>query len=474
MKNIPYYFVLAVLFFATSAQAQEKQWTLVECVELALEKNISIKQNKLNYANAELDKLSAMARFFPTVNANANHSWNIGLNQNITTGLLENVTTQFSSAGVNLGVDIYKGKQNFNQLHRANLALLASQYQLADMSDDIALLVANGFLQIMFNKEILGVQKDQLEVSEAELARSKGLIKAGVLVQGDIFELEANIATQKQAVVQAENSLRLAKINLAQLLLITDYEHFDVEMIDLDVPFSEVLNESPKQVYEKALTFRNDVKLAETNVAIAEADLKLAKGGLQPTLRAFYGYSTRLSYADRLQGTGAFTDVPIGFVRSTGEVVNTRVEGREIVDPLPIADQLGLNDGHNFGIQLSIPIFNAFAAKNNVKRSKINLARSTFNQEQQNLDLETNINQAYNDAKGAATFYEAAKSTAEARKITFTNAQKRFTAGVLDSFNFSQIKQRYEAAVSDEVRAKYDYIFKLKVLEFYFGIPLAF
>ena len=326
----------------------------------------------------------------------------------------------------------------------------------------------------MFNKEILGVQKDQLEVSEAELARSKGLIKAGVLVQGDIFELEANIATQKQAVVQAENSLRLAKINLAQLLLITDYEHFDVEMIDLDVPFSEVLNESPKQVYEKALTFRNDVKLAETNVAIAEADLKLAKGGLQPTLRAFYGYSTRLSYADRLQGTGEFTDVPIGFVRSTGEVVNTRVEGREIVDPLPIADQLGLNDGHNFGIQLSIPIFNAFAAKNNVKRSKINLARSTFNQEQQNLDLETNINQAYNDAKGAATFYEAAKSTAEARKITFTNAQKRFTAGVLDSFNFSQIKQRYEAAVSDEVRAKYDYIFKLKVLEFYFGIPLAF
>ena len=118
-----------------------------------------------------------------------------------------------------------------------------------------------------------------------------------------------------------------------------------------------------------------------------------------------------------------------------------------------------------------IPIF---AKRFNVKRSKINLARSEFTREQQQLDLETNINQAYNDAEGAATFYEAAKETVEAREITYTNAQKRFNAGVLDSFNFSQIKQRYEAAVSDEVRAKYDYIFKLKVLEFYFGIPLEF
>lgn len=474
MKKVSYYFTLVLLSLGTVLYAQTKQWTLEECVILALEKNITIKQNELNYANAELDKLSAFASFLPSVNASANHSWNIGLNQNITTGLLENVTTQFSSGGVNLGLDIYKGKQNFNQLHRANLALLASQYQLADISDDISLLVANGFLQIMFNKEILGVQQAQLEVSEVELSRSKELIKAGVLTLGDVYELEANIATQKQAVVQAENTLRLAKINLAQLLLITDYENFDIEMVDLDVPFSEVMKESPKKIFEKALTFRNDIKLAETNVAIAETDLKLAKGTLQPSLRAFYGYSTRLSYADRIQGTGEFTDVPIGFVRGSGEVVNTRVEGREIVDPLPIADQLGLNDGHNFGIQLNIPIFNAFGAKNNVKRNKINLARSEFTKEQQQLDLEATINQAYNDAEGAATFYEAAKSTVEARKLTYTNAQKRFNAGVLDSFDFSQIKQRYEAAVSDEVRAKYDYIFKLKVLDFYFGIPLEF
>ena len=232
--------------------AQKKQWTLQECVELALENNISIKQNQLEYASAELDKLSAMANFLPSVNANANHSWNIGLNQNITTGLLENVTTQFSSAGVNLGVDIYGGKQNFNQLHRANLALLARQYQLADISDDISLLVANGFLQIMFNQEILGVQRAQLAVSKNDLIRTQELIASGILTIADNLELEATIATQEQAVVQAENNLRLAKINLAQLLTITDYENFEIEMIDLDIPFSEVMGESPKAIYEKS------------------------------------------------------------------------------------------------------------------------------------------------------------------------------------------------------------------------------
>lgn len=474
MNKKNHYLMVFVLLCTTIIFGQVKRWTLQECVELALEKNISIKLNELDYANAEIDKVSAFASFFPSVNANANHSWNIGLNQNITTGLLENVTTQFSSAGVNLGIDVYNGKQNFNQLHRANLNLLAKQYQLADISEDISLLVANSFLQIMFNKEILAVQTAQLAVSKTELSRTKSLIEAGVLTAGDVFELEATIATQKQAVVQANNTLRLAKINLAQLLLITDYNEFDIAYDDLEVPFSQIMGETPKKIYEKSLTFRNDIKLAITNVEIAETDVELAKGSLQPSLRAFYGYSSRLSYADRFSGTGEFSDVPIGFVSSTGEIVNTRIEQREVVGPLPIIDQLGQNDGHNFGIQLNIPIFNAFAAKNNVKRSQINLERTKRVMEQQQLDLESNINQAYNDTSGAYTFYEASQKTTQARLDAFNNAQKRFEAGVMNSFNYTQIKQRYEAAVSDEVRAKYDYIFKLKVLEFYFGIPLEF
>ena len=310
-----------LLLFSAIALGQAKQWTLEECVELALEKNITIKQNELDYVNAQIDKQATIAGFFPRVNSSLSHSWNIGLNQNITTGLLENLTTQFSSAGINFGIDIYKGKQNFNELHRANLTLLARQYQLADISNDISLLVANSFLQIMFNREILAVQKAQLEVSKAELKRTNELISAGVLVAGDVFELEANIAAQEQAVVQADNNtLRLAKINLAQLLLITDYENFDISFMELDVPFSQVMGESTKNIYEKALTIRDDIKLAVTNVEIAETNVALAKGTLQPSLTAFYGYSTRLSYSDRTEGTGEFIEFPIGYVGSTSSL----------------------------------------------------------------------------------------------------------------------------------------------------------
>ena len=460
------------LIFCVSFYMQGQTLTLQECVELALEKNITIKQSELDIANAELDKSNAFGNFLPNINAQTSHSWNIGLNQNITTGLLENLTTQFSSLGVNMGVDIYNGLQNVKRLHRANLAIIAQQYNLADITDDTALLVANSYLQVMFNREQLGVQESQFAVSLKELERTKILIEAGVLTTGDIFELEATIASQQQAVVQAQNNLRLTKINLAQLLLITDYENFDIAVEAFDVPFPQILDETPKAIFEKALSNRNDIKLSLTNLEISKTDIEIAKTSLQPSLSAFYSYSTRISYSDRLTGTGVFNQFPIGTVAATGQEVVTQVEQRGVIGPSSFVDQLQTNDGHNFGIQLSIPILNGFSAKNNVKRSKVNLMRFENQFEQQKLGLESTVNQAYNDAKGAFNFYKAAQKTVIARNDAYQDATKRFDAGVMNSFEFTQIKQRYEASVSDELRAKFDYVFKLKVLEFYFGLKL--
>ena len=460
------------LIFCVSFYMQGQTLTLQECVELALEKNITIKQSELDIANAELDKSNAFGNFLPNINAQTSHSWNIGLNQNITTGLLENLTTQFSSLGVNMGVDIYNGLQNVKRLHRANLAIIAQQYNLADISDDTALLVANSYLQVMFNREQLGVQESQFAVSLKELERTKILIEAGVLTTRDIFELDATIASQQQSVVQAQNNLRLTKINLAQLLLITDYENFDIAVEAFDVPFPQILDETPKAIFEKALSDRNDIKLSLTNLEISKTDIEIAKTSLQPSLSAFYSYSTRISYSDRLTGTGVFNQFPIGTVAATGQEVVTQVEQRGVIGPSSFVDQLQMNDGHNFGIQLSIPILNGFSAKNNVKRSKVNLMRFENQFEQQKLGLESTVNQAYNDAKGAFNFYKAAQKTVIARNDAYQDATKRFDAGVMNSFEFTQIKQRYEASVSDELRAKFDYVFKLKVLEFYFGLKL--
>ena len=178
MKKI-FSFLISLSTFLTSAQV--KQYTLKECVLLALENNISIKQSELELESAEIDKGDAMGSFFPRVNAQSQHIWNNGLSQNITNGLIENLTTQFSSFGGNIGVTLFNGRQNINQLSRANLNLIARQYQLEDMKDDTSLFVANAYLQVMFNRELNQVQRYQLELAKQELERTQLSIESGIL-----------------------------------------------------------------------------------------------------------------------------------------------------------------------------------------------------------------------------------------------------------------------------------------------------
>ena len=463
-------FLLSIMTFVVSAQG--KAYTLEECVLIALDKNISIKQSEINLEGSKIDKSDAMGNFLPQLNAQSQHIWNSGLSQNITTGLIENLTTQFSSFGANVGVTIFNGRQNINQLARANLNLIAGQYQLDDMKDDISLFVANAFLQVKFNRELAQVQRYQLELTQKDVKRTQDRISAGVLTRADIYEIEANLAQQEQSLIQAENSYRLSRISLAQLLLITDYEKFDISSEDFEIPISEILLKNPKDIFEKALTFRNDIKLGVTNIEIAKKDIDIAKGTLAPSVSAFYNYNTRISYSDILVQTGNTLEVPVGFVKDNGALVVTQFPERQLAEPLSFGNQFGQNDGHSYGLSLNIPIFNGSAARNNIKRRVLNLERIENQFEQTKLDLENTINQAYNNAEGALKFFQASDKTLIARKQAFEIANNRFEAGVMNSFDFIQAKQRYEIASSDIIRAKYDYIFKLKVLEFYFGLKL--
>ena len=160
-------FLLSIISFVVSAQGTA--YTLEECVLIALDKNISIKQSELDLEGASIDKDDAIGNFMPRLSLQSQHIWNNGLSQNITNGLIENLTTQFSSFGGNIGVTVFNGRQNINQLSRANLSIIARQYQLDDMKDDISLFVANAYLQVMFNKELAQVQLFQLELTQEDL-----------------------------------------------------------------------------------------------------------------------------------------------------------------------------------------------------------------------------------------------------------------------------------------------------------------
>lgn len=469
------YAVLLLLMFASLSFAQGKKWTLRECVDYALKNNITIKQSELDTQLAAINKSDAIGNFLPSLNGNANHSWNIGLNQNITTGLLENETTQFTSAGLNANIDIYKGLQNQYQLRRSNLTILAASYQLDKMKDDVSLNVANAFLQILFNKENLKVQTEQLTNNQRQMSRTEQLVNAGSIPKGDLLDMKATVATSKKAVVDAENVLLISKLSLAQLLQLEDFKDFDVADEDYEVAESPVMLETPQAIFEKAKVERNELKIAKANLEIAEKDVNIARSAYQPTLQGYYSFSTRAAYSDRVTGFVPDANNPfttIGTVEGTGQSVLQPNFVPVLGKYSPIFDQFSENKGHNFGLQLSIPILNGFSARNNVARNKVALERTKIAYSQAELDLERNVYQAFTDAKGALNAYETALVAVEARESAFNYAKEKYAVGMMNSFDFNQAQTLYVNAQSDAVRAKFDYIFRVKVVEFYFGIPI--
>ncbi len=475
MKNLVA--LLFFLFIGLSMTAQNKKWTLQECVVYALENNISIKQSQLDLESAEIAKSDALGNYLPSLNASASNSWNTGLTQNVTTGVLQTQTSRNSSYSITAGINIFNGLRNLRESQRAKLSLLASQYNLDKMEDDIALFVANGFLQILFNKANLEVLKAQNIVTLEQIDRTNELVDAGVLPRGDLLEITASVASERQQIAIAENNVQISLISLAQLLAIQDYENFDIAEEEYSIIGDEFLLKNVSEIIEAAKESRSEVKIAQQNVAIAEKDLQIARSNYLPSLSAFFNYNTRESGSNRfeqvLDPDNPLIITEIGEVEETGQtVINTSPNFvLQELPPLPFFDQLYLNDGISYGLQLSVPIFNGFATRNSVKRSAINVKRTEYQLAQAKLDLESNVYQAYVDAKGALKSYEAAEKALESQELAYQYAKDRYDVGLTNAFDFSQSKLRYDNAQIEVNRAKYDYIFKLKVLELYFGIP---
>ncbi|WP_394907570.1 TolC family protein [uncultured Mesonia sp.] len=422
----------AVLF------SQEKKWTLNECVTHALENNISIKQSELDVKSAQYDKRDAIGNFIPSLNGSGSYSVNTGANINPVTNQFENEVFTSFTTGFNSSLTLFDGLRNIRQLQRAKLAQLATQYQLDKMKDDISLAVANAYLNVLLNKANLSSLQSQNEVSKEQLKRTEDLVEGGVLPKGDLLEIKANMANEKQQIAISRNNVKIALINLAQLMLVKDYENFQIVDEGYELVSNEVANQPVASIIASAEENRPELKIAEQNLAIAQKDVQISRGAYYPTLTAFFGYNTRYSDNDF-------------FERS-------------------FTTQLYQNDGIGYGVQLNVPILNGLATRNNVARSKINLERRKYQLEQAKLDLESNVYQAHVDAQGALEAYEAAQEVVKSQELAFDYAQQRYDVGLTNGFDFTQAKQRLDNAIIELNRAKYDYIFKLKVLELYFGI----
>ncbi|MCH4821928.1 TolC family protein [Gramella lutea] len=473
MKN--YSLIVTLLLFSSILTAQKKEWTLEECVNYALENNIQVKLTELDVELSDIEKRDAIGNLIPNINAQAANAWNTGLTQNATTGILVNQTVRNFSAGVTAGLTLFDGLRNFKSLQRAKMSRIANEYSLDKMQDDIALFVADAYLQVLFNKQNLEVLKAQNEVTKEQLGRTQDLVEAGVLPEGDLLEIKATDADEQQRMILAENQIQISLISLAQTLGFRDYQNFDIVDRDYDIFGNEILENSVYDVIDTAKEERSEIKIAESNMELAEMDVELAKGAYLPTLSAFFNYNTRETGQNRIIGTEIDPNEPtrtIGFVEGTNQQVLTGNSIPVLGSPLPFFEQLYINDGITYGLRIDVPILNGFATRNRVRRNEVAVKRAEYQLEQAELDLESNVYQAYTDAKGAFEAYEAALVASEAQEKAFEYATERYDVGLTNAFDFSQAKIRFENTQREALRAKYDYIFKLKVVELYFGIPV--
>ncbi|MDM1367226.1 TolC family protein [Myroides marinus] len=468
---------IATIFISSSSMSiygqENTLWSLEKCIDYAIQHNIRIKQYELDEQSAEINKDIVIGSFMPSVNLTGNHSWTIADQLNQVTSNIESQTIQSTTLGLGMNVDLYNGSKKQNTLVKARLSHLASQYQLQKMKEDIALNVINSYLQILFNKELVKTNKQQLEYDKSQEERTQELVDAGVVPRGDLLEAQATVAVATQRLIISQNELVMARLNLAQLLQITSYESFDVVDKDYEIGESKMLAHTAQDISDRAAESLTDLKTADVNVHIAEQDVKIAKSAYSSSLQAFYNLGTNINYQDRLIGMELLPSTSeIGYVEGSNQRVLRNNSMAIYGGPNSFFNQFSDNFNSNFGVSLRVPIFNGFSTKNNVKLKKLMLKQIENEREVKALNLEQLVFKAYTDTESALKKYEASNISLDARKLSLQYAKERYSVGMISIFDLNQNQNLYVSAQSDLLRSKYEYIFKTKILEYYFGIPL--
>ena len=446
--------VIAVLAI-TFSFAQNKNWTLKQCVDHALENNLSVQRAKFTTDLRKEDIATAKGDFLPGVSASAsqNFNWGSGVNQ-ITGTRVANTRSNNFSLGTQLTV--FNGFRVKNAYKQSKASYNASLLDLEKMKNDISLNIVNSYLNVLFNKENLKIAEAQLKISEEQFKRTKELVEEGVQPKGNLLEVEATKINDENAIVTAENNVALSLLTLSQILQIPN-QGFDIEDVPININSVALLYDNTNEIFEKALTNQPDIKSAEIAVQNAETGIEIAKSAYLPSLSLNAGLGTGYNHTQGRPDVFSFTDP------DTGQIVQ--------IDN-SFGEQLDNNFGQSFGLSLNIPIFNKGQVKANVNRAKINQDIAKVNLSDQKLALREAIERAYINAKATLKEYEAAEKSVEAQQLSFDYAKQRYDLGATNSFDFEQVRNRLVNAQASLSRAKYNFVFRTKVLEFYYGIPI--
>jgi outer membrane protein len=351
------------------------------------------------------------------------------------------------------------------------MELEATQFDLEKTYNDIALSVASAYLQVLFAVELVENAANQLEIIQLQVERTEKLVDAGTVPRGSLLTIQAQLATEELALVNAENQLDLAYLSLKQLLFLPEDQPFEVSFPEMNIDEGADPDQTVLEVYQVAVNEQPEIRSADIRINSAEQDLKISKGGRSPNLTLSGSYGTGYSGA-ALEPTGTIPGEPqvIGFTEGGEEVLvpTFTTETRTI----PFEDQLDQNLNRSIGVFLSIPIFNNFQVKSAISRSRIGLENARLQSEIVREQLFQTIQQAHADATAALKRYNSTEKNVQALEESFRYTEQRFNVGMVNSLEYNDAKNRLSAAQSELLQSKYEYIFRMKILDFYMGNPL--
>jgi outer membrane protein len=474
MKKIILLFSAIILLI--SAKSQEI-WTLEKCIGYALTNNIQVKQQLLLVDGTKADLLQNKLTMLPSLNGYASHGYNYGKTVDRYTNTFATERVRSNNFYLSSSVTLFDGFQKVNQLRLSQSNLEATRYDTDKFMDDISLNIATAYLQVLFYKELLKTAENQLQATELQAVRLKKLVDAGALAQGDFYNLEAQRAAENSAVVDARNNLDLSYLTLVQMLDLPSTEGFEIESPDLELGEQPSLLAKPEQVYDYALQAQPSIKSAESRVRSSEYSLLLAKGGQSPSLTLQGSIGTGYSGAAPILDTIIpGPPQPIGFTLSP-EGVPLDVVYNYSYDPRyktkPFNDQISDNVNKSISFNLSVPIFNGWATRTSISKAKINVENSRYNLDLSKLQLRKTIEQSYADAKAALNKYQSSITGVDAARESYRYAEQKFNVGMMNSVDYNNSKKDFEKAESDRLRAKFEFIFKTTVLDFYMGKPIS-
>ena len=472
-KNLTLTFFACILM-CNGIFAQET-WSLEKCVRYALQENINIKRAEINVKSNQLSEKGSKYNRLPSLNGRIGGGYQFGRTIDPVTNAFNSLSIGTNSLSLDLGVTLYNGGRIENSIKQASYDLQAAMGDLAQTKNDISLLIAQSYLNVLFAEEQLDAAVKRKELTESQLSQVDKLIRAGARPQNDRLEILATIARNDQAIIAQENAVETGLLSLKNLLQLDPSKD-----IQLEKPNTIVISadDNPDalnlgDLYNSSIMNQPFIKADENRVKSAALGKDIARANYLPRLTAFAGlsanYSTR---GKRLDGTSSTVLIPQTVFINGTEVDFALEQERDNVEDNPYFDQINENFGQSIGVSLNIPIYNNHSTIIAMDQAELNMINTQYTSEINKQNLKNDIQTSLANARAAKRTLAASNRTVEASTAAFQNSEKQFQLGTINTFEYATAKNNLDQAEVDLIIAKYDYLFKLKVLDFYQGKKL--